>query len=177
MLVNCFGEEQSTRAGSAASGLSLGQWQKANDPKQMTPRGWSASGHAPGRARASLASPELHLLQIQSYLGFINTRSGLGNLGNLVLSLIEVWGSVRFPQSPSHPSQILHQESSLNFPLSVPCQGSAGFVCSTSLCSKGFQCHVRQALEQLLLHFPLALYPWTEFPRLKSWKIDPGNLA
>lgn len=158
-------------------GQSFGQLQKANDPggaemllamPMWGPRHlWlllSCNSACPG-------NPELYSI-------YKHTWSGLGNLGSLALLLIEFWGSVHFPNSPSHQSHRFYFRSLLIiFHFLFPAEGLPGFVCSLSVCSKGFQSHVRQALEQLLMHFLPPLYPWTEFPRLKSWKIHPGNLA
>lgn len=90
---------------------------------------------------ASEANSSLISTAVQQYI-FLKSRKILdlwkhmwpqsqvyGNLSNFFLSPADFWGSVYFQLHSSHLqlSTTEFQESPHNFPLSVPCQGSAWF--------------------------------------------------
>lgn len=129
---------EQSRAGSVASGTEL--W-ALTESKRLW-RSWNALAVPMWGLRhlwllldgssASPGKPELYWI-------YKHTWSGHNNLGNLVLLLIEFWGSVHSPHSPPHQSHWFYFRSLLiSFHSLFSAKALPGSVCSVSMCSKGF---------------------------------------
>lgn len=131
LLLNVATRYSGTRHGQWPRGLSFVQLRGTNNPWEFLNAYGSVQvrpihlSFLPLCSSTSSWSPERYSI----YESTCGQSQVYGNLSNFFLSPADFWGSVYFQLHSSHLqlSTTEFRESPHNFPLSVPCQGSAWF--------------------------------------------------